>query len=28
MFENIGWPELFVLLLVGLFIFGPERLGG
>ncbi|AUS78228.1 twin-arginine translocase subunit TatB [Actinoalloteichus sp. AHMU CJ021] len=26
MFENIGWPELFVLLLVGLFIFGPERL--
>jgi sec-independent protein translocase protein TatB len=26
MFENFGFPELVVLLLLGLFIFGPERL--
>ncbi len=26
MFDNIGWPELLVLLLVGLFVLGPERL--
>jgi sec-independent protein translocase protein TatB len=25
-FDNIGWPELLVLLLVGLFVLGPERL--
>lgn len=26
MFESIGWPELFILALVGLFLLGPERL--
>lgn len=26
MFDNIGWPELLVLALVGLFVLGPERL--
>ena len=26
MFDNIGWPELLVLVLVGLFVLGPERL--
>lgn len=26
MFDNIGWPELIVLALVGLFVLGPERL--
>lgn len=26
MFENVGWPELLVLALVGLFVLGPERL--
>jgi sec-independent protein translocase protein TatB len=25
-FENIGWPELLVLVIAGLFILGPERL--
>jgi sec-independent protein translocase protein TatB len=24
--DNIGWPELLVLVLVGLFVLGPERL--
>ena len=26
MFENLGWMELALLALVGLFVFGPERL--
>ncbi|HSK57993.1 MAG TPA: Sec-independent protein translocase protein TatB [Actinomycetospora sp.] len=26
MLDNIGWPELLVLVLVGLFVLGPERL--
>lgn len=26
MFENLGWQEIFALLLVALFILGPERL--
>lgn len=26
MFDSIGWPEIFVLALAALFIFGPERL--
>ena len=26
MFENIGWPEILVLVVAGLFILGPERL--
>jgi sec-independent protein translocase protein TatB len=26
MFENLGWPEIIGLLLVALFILGPERL--
>ena len=26
MFENLGWPEILVLVLIGLFVFGPERL--
>jgi sec-independent protein translocase protein TatB len=25
-FENLGWPEIIVLALIGLFVFGPERL--
>jgi len=25
-FDNVGWPELLVLALVGLFVLGPERL--
>jgi sec-independent protein translocase protein TatB len=25
-FENVGWPEILVLVLAGLFILGPERL--
>jgi sec-independent protein translocase protein TatB len=25
-FDNVGWPELLVLVLVGLFVLGPERL--
>lgn len=28
MFNQIGWPELAVLLLLALFVFGPERLPG
>lgn len=28
MFNQLGWPELAVLLLLGLFVFGPERLPG
>ncbi|MGA8112792.1 MAG: Sec-independent protein translocase subunit TatB [Actinocatenispora sp.] len=26
MFDSIGWPEIMVLVLVGLFIFGPDKL--
>ncbi|HEX7302410.1 Sec-independent protein translocase protein TatB [Lentzea sp.] len=26
MFENIGWPELLIIVIAGLFILGPERL--
>ncbi|MGH3747538.1 MAG: Sec-independent protein translocase protein TatB, partial [Micromonosporaceae bacterium] len=26
MFDNLGWQEIFALLLVALFILGPERL--
>lgn len=26
MFENVGWPELLILIIAGLFILGPERL--
>lgn len=26
MFNNLGWGEITVLLLLGLFVFGPERL--
>ena len=26
MFENLGWPEIIGLLLVALFVLGPERL--
>ncbi|HEV2089180.1 MAG TPA: sec-independent translocase [Cryptosporangiaceae bacterium] len=26
MFENLGWMEITVLALLGLFVFGPERL--
>jgi sec-independent protein translocase protein TatB len=25
-FDSIGWPELLVLVVVGLFVLGPERL--
>lgn len=28
MFNSLGWPELAVLLVVALFVFGPERLPG
>ena len=28
MLGGLGWPEAFVLLLLGLFVFGPERLPG
>jgi sec-independent protein translocase protein TatB len=28
MFENIGWGEILVLIVAGLFILGPERLPG
>ena len=28
MFGGLGWPEAGVLLLLGLFIFGPDRLPG
>jgi sec-independent protein translocase protein TatB len=27
-FDSIGWPEIIVLALAALFIFGPERLPG
>ncbi|HVB26303.1 MAG TPA: sec-independent translocase [Mycobacteriales bacterium] len=26
MFSNVGWPELAVIALVGVFLFGPDRL--
>ncbi|MDA3626243.1 Sec-independent protein translocase protein TatB [Saccharopolyspora oryzae] len=26
MFDSVGWPELLVLIVVGLFVLGPERL--
>lgn len=26
MFDNLGWPEVVVLIIVGLFIFGPDKL--
>ncbi|SFS53900.1 Sec-independent protein translocase protein TatB [Saccharopolyspora flava] len=26
MFDSVGWPELLVLALVGLFVLGPDRL--
>ena len=26
MFDSVGWPEILVLALVGLFVLGPERL--
>ena len=26
MFDNLGWGELVVLLVLGLFVFGPDRL--
>lgn len=28
MFESVGWAEILVLALVGLFVLGPERLPG
>ena len=28
MFESVGWGEILVLALIGLFVFGPERLPG
>ena len=28
MFNSLGWPELAVLLVVGLFVLGPDRLPG
>ncbi|GEL18589.1 Sec-independent protein translocase protein TatB [Pseudonocardia asaccharolytica] len=28
MFDSIGWAEILVLLVVGLFVLGPERLPG
>ena len=28
MLGGLGWPEVAVLLLLGLFVFGPERLPG
>lgn len=28
MFSSLGWPEIAVLILVALFIFGPDRLPG
>jgi sec-independent protein translocase protein TatB len=27
-FGGLGWPEVAVLLLLGLFVFGPDRLPG
>lgn len=26
MFNSLGWPELAILAIVGLFVFGPEKL--
>lgn len=28
MFENVGWGEVVVILLLALFVFGPDRLPG
>lgn len=28
MFSNLGWPEVLVIVVAGLFILGPERLPG
>lgn len=28
MFNQVGWPELTVILLLALFVFGPDRLPG
>lgn len=28
MFSSLGWPEIAVLLVVSMFVFGPERLPG
>lgn len=28
MLPNVGWPELIVILVVALIIFGPQRLAG
>ena len=28
MLGGLGWPEMAVILLLGLFVFGPERLPG
>ena len=28
MFESLGWAEIMVLLVLALFVFGPERLPG
>ena len=28
MFQSVGWGELLVVLVLGLFVFGPERLPG
>ena len=28
MFNHLGWGEISVLLVLGLFVFGPERLPG
>ena len=28
MFSSLGWPEIAVLIVVALFIFGPDRLPG
>jgi sec-independent protein translocase protein TatB len=27
-FNSLGWPEISVLIVLGLFVFGPERLPG
>lgn len=26
MFDSLGWPEIMVIVLIGLFIFGPDKL--
>lgn len=28
MLPNVGWPELLVILVIALLIFGPERMAG